>query len=414
MNLQEKRKGSLPQSFLYLLASHGFGAVLSFGIMSLLGRQLGADGLGIYSSVLAWVFVLMLMSELGLGTLTIRHLSQHPEETRAFVRLSLLIRLVMGTISSLLFVGIIAVLTPRNAQSWLIALPMLFILPTYSTFSAVFRTFERMQWVSLLNLGMLFTQIALLAHLLNTNTLSLANALIANTLTSLGQLAVAGVLYFIHIQRVAPLTPTLSLKALLESAFPFALASFLGAIQARLAIILLERFASPYDVGYFVVALRYMDVVRLLPMAYYDALFPRLSSQQTIPERQRIFWGAMRLLTVYGVAMTALIIAFAPSLVALVLGTPQTVASNILIIYALGILPLCWRGVLSLFYYAMGYEAVANRITATIIGVFLLSVLGFGIGAKVETVAWVLVWGDALACVFLWMNRPYPLRAGAE
>lgn len=401
---------SLAQNALTLLASHGLGAVLSFVIMAWLGRGLGADGLGRYGALLAWVTVLVLLSELGLGTLTLRQVARTPHETRPYVWHVLRLRLLVSAGAVLAFLGL-GVAVGGELVLWLWCAPMVAILPVYGVFSAVFRALERMAWVALLNVGMLLAQVGLLAVLDAQGTLTLERALIVNTFTSLAQLGVAVGLYGAVVVRHLPTAVVAyDVRDLLRQALPFAIASALGALQARLAIVLLEQSTSAHVVGFFVVALRYVDVVRLFPMAYYDALFPRVAHSQTVEALGRTFRRALLTMGAYGVVASVVLAWGSPFAVWLVLGQFAPVSIDTLTVFAVGVVPLCLRGVLSLFCYALDGEAVANRVSLITLAALMVSVLGFGAAARAEWLAWALVWGDMLACALLWVNRPPVLR----
>jgi O-antigen/teichoic acid export membrane protein len=353
---------------------------------------------------------LVLLSELGLGTLTLKHVARTPHEARPYVWHVLRLRLLVSALAVLAFVGLGAFLGGELAP-WLWCAPMVAILPVYGIFSAVFRALERMAWVAVLNVGMLLVQVGLLATLQANTALTLEGALIVNTLTSLGQLGVAAGLYGFVVARHLPTAVIVyDVRDLLKQALPFAIASALGALQARLAIILLERSASAHVVGFFVVALRYVDVVRLLPMAYYDALFPRVAQGQTAGELGSTFRRALFVMGAYGVVAGVALAWGAPFAVWLVLGQFAPVSIDTLTVFAVGILPLCLRGVLNVFCYALDAEAVANRVSLITLGALVLSVLGFGAAMRAEWLAWALVWGDVLACALLWANRPPILR----
>ena len=103
--------------------------------------------------------------------------------------------------------------------------------------------------------------------------------LILNVVTSAGQLIAAWGIYrwrFYDALR-ARLKAAPALLPILRRALPFALAAFFATLQTRLSVILLERLASTAEVGYFSAAVRFVEAARLVPNAFFGALFPALA-----------------------------------------------------------------------------------------------------------------------------------------
>src|SRR5438477_12267695 len=95
-NLLNLKLGHLSRNTLILLISNVGSAVLSFVLSVLIGRALGQDGLGVYSTALAWITPLSLVAEFGLGTLMTRDIAQNPASEAAYLRLTTWARLWLG------------------------------------------------------------------------------------------------------------------------------------------------------------------------------------------------------------------------------------------------------------------------------------------------------------------------------
>jgi O-antigen/teichoic acid export membrane protein len=79
-----------------LLVNNLAGAGLSFLLSALIGRVLGADGLGVYAAVAAWIFPLSLIVDFGLSMLMTRDLASLPENSTPMLRRVMLLRLLIG------------------------------------------------------------------------------------------------------------------------------------------------------------------------------------------------------------------------------------------------------------------------------------------------------------------------------
>ncbi len=281
----------LSRNTLTLLLSNMGGALLSFAISALIGRALGTEGLGVYAVAMAWVFPLSIAVEFGLGTLMTREIAQDAHSAHAYLETATLSRLLIGGAVMLLLVAAAPLISsdPLVIAGLQISAPLVIILPFYSGFTAVYKARGEMWAIPWLNIGMLFAQAVLTAAVLLAGWGVIA-ALVVNVLTSAGQLVAAWAIYRwkFYTSPPAPLSlwrggverseTGVRLLPLLRRAFPFALAGFFAALQTRLSVILLERLATTAEVGYFSAASRFVEAARLIPNAFFGALFPALSA----------------------------------------------------------------------------------------------------------------------------------------
>ncbi|MCA9915928.1 MAG: oligosaccharide flippase family protein, partial [Anaerolineae bacterium] len=219
-----------------LLLSNAGGALLSFLLSVLIGRVLGSDGLGVYAAALAWVLPLSMVAEFGLGTLLTREVAQSPEKSHAYLRASVIERMVFGGwLATVLWLLAPALSdNPAIVQGIRIAAPLIVIQPFYSSFTAIFRAHQIMQPIAWLNLGMLLSQVGLTAVVFASGG-DVLLALIVNTATSAGQLLAAWMIY--RWRFYVPAKTRIRLVPMLRAAYPFAIAAVLAAVQSRLNII---------------------------------------------------------------------------------------------------------------------------------------------------------------------------------
>jgi O-antigen/teichoic acid export membrane protein len=164
---------------------------------------------------------------------------------------------------------------------------------------------------------------------------------------------------------------------LLRRAFPFALAALFAALQTRLSMILLERLATTAEVGYFSAASRFVEAARMIPNAYFGALFPVLSALAANPaDLARTFRRALWGLTAFGIAAGIGFSVLALPLLTLTYGVPFAPAAPVLALLGWSLLLSLLRGGRTLYLYALGQEKRVNRVNAVVIGLqALLSLL---------------------------------------
>jgi O-antigen/teichoic acid export membrane protein len=399
-------KTRLSRNTFALLLSNGGSALLSFGLSVLIGRVLGETGLGVYAAALAWVFPLSLLAEMGIGTLITRDVAQQPDSSHAYVRQSVLIRLVAGGGLLLCLWSIAPFLSnhPQVVRGIRVSAPLLLIQPLYSTFTAIFRARQVMQPIAYLNLGMLIAQVSLSVVVL-WNGYGIIALFVVNLLTSAGQLVAAWGVY--RMRFYAPAGVRLPYRALMRRALPFAVAAVLAAVQLRLTIILLERFASTAEVGLYAAAARFVEAGRMLPHAFFDALFPLLAGMAAAHEKfERFFRRVMIGLMVFGLLFGAGITLIDEGLIDVTYGDRFSGAVPVLWIAAWGLLPLLLKQGRTLYWYAQGHEQFVNVMTVLVIvcqaliGLWLIPRYG------AEGAALTALLAESIGFLLLWLLSP--------
>lgn len=354
----------LSQNTLILLVSNGGSAVLSFLLAVLIGRFYGDIGLGVYASVLAWIFPLSFIVEFGFGTLITRDIAQHPDLASEYLRLTWQFRTLIGGC----LIVILWVLSPMLVDEpigIIISSPLIIILPAYSAYTAIFRAHQRMLSIGFLNLGMLISQVILTSFALFIQA-DITWLFIINTLTSLGQLLVARWIYRRYFYEKTKSTFTLRLRDLISQSRPFAIAGILSAIQARFSILWLENISTPMIVGLFVASLRFIDGARMIPNALFGAIYPALSALSNNRRAlHQLFLRMLLGLGIYGIIIAIFLGLFAEDILRFTFGEDFIPAKNALSIMGVMLISFVLRSGWSLYWYALGREKAVNCILMT-------------------------------------------------
>lgn len=367
--------GRLSRHTLLLLASNAGGAVLLFALSVLIGRTLGRDGLGVYSVALAWVFPLSMLVDFGLSTLATRAVAQRPDDADGQLAQMATARLLIGVPAALLLALAAPLLSDDAAviDGLRVSAPLVAILPAYSSLTAVFKGLGAMWPIPLLNVGMLLAQVGLSALVLAQGG-GVVGLLVVNTVTSLAQLAAAWVLWR---RMFRPRTVTsgvrfrwAALRDLLRQAWPFALAAVFAALQVRVSVIVLERAADVDQAAYFAAASRFTEAARLLPNAFFGALFPALSALAVNPPQLRqVFRRAAGWLSLFGVAVVVGAWQLGEPVLRLTYGDDFAPAAIALRLLAVALTLSLLRGAVTLLMYAKGREQRVNFINGLALAV---------------------------------------------
>ncbi len=359
-------RSTLGRNALILLMNNAGGAVLAFFISVLIGRQLGAAGLGQYAFIIAWVTPLTMLADFGLGTLITRDVARDPANAPRILHTA---NQALPLFATILLIAAWLVLRLSDLSPIIssgIALAALLILldPWYGLYTALFRAFERMTPILVVNVGGLALQLILssLALRQNAGLIGVIGVLIA---VNVGQLA----LIWIWWRRSGCQTPYLPdsappIRTLIRRASPFALAAVIGALGVRLNVLLLEHLSGDVAVGWYSAASRFVEAGRLLPNAFFGALFPALSALAARPDALiALFRRAALLLGALSVLLAACLTATAPLLLRLAYRDSFESAVPTLILLAWSLIPSVLHALVNVYFYSRGREGQVNRVS---------------------------------------------------
>lgn len=395
----------LSHNTLILLLNNVGAASLAFVLSVVIARGFGETALGQYATVMAWVFPLSLVVEFGIGTLMTRNVAQQPATASAYLTAVFPIRLGFGVF----VIGLISVAAPTlSRDSWVvvglrIAIWLALIDALFAGYTAIFRAWEVMLPILLLNVGLLVMQLLGTALVIWSNG-TIAIFFMVMVGADVIQLWTAWMIWRWLRNRFPPMPSKIVPRALIKQAFPFMLAGVLAIIQMRVMVILIEQTLSAQHVGQYAVASRFMEAARLVPQALFVALLPNLSALTDSPRQlQRTFGMTAALLVLYSILFAGFCLVTGKWLIQLFFGAEFAEAGTILITLAWVLLPATLRALLTLYLYAYHQEWRANFwlmvgvITQLGSGFWALSQAGVMGGVMAMILSeWVVVIGSGL------------------
>jgi O-antigen/teichoic acid export membrane protein len=367
---------SISRNTLYLLIGNIGGTGLAFLLSLLIGRMLGVEALGIYSAVLAWVFSLSMLVDFGISSLFTRDLARNPENIPHYLKTGIRQRWLFGglAIAFMLLAASFISDNPAVVLGLRISAPLLLIENLFGLYTAIFRAQERMLPIALLNIGMLIVQVALSVVFIAQGIHAL---LLINMLTSLGRL---GAGWYLSTKANGE---AIAISIILKLAWPFALAGLLAVAQQRMGILMLERLSDLTELGNYAAVSRFLEAGRMIPNAFFGALFPALASLAANPQTlNRYFLRFMVMLTAFGTVLAIIGAFLAMPILSLSYGDAFLGAEQLLQIGMFSLLPSLLRSARTLYCYAIGRESFVNRVSLITLGLqfaislWLIPVLG--------------------------------------
>lgn len=322
----------------------------------LIAAQLGAAGLGSYSTAMAIWGVITLMGEAGATMFLIRELAKDRERTSSYVvhlsALSVVVSIVVILVAQLLFRNVGYEPDLETAVSVI----LLAVLPRTlnNVQEAVFIVHERTEFQALTTLVSNLLYVGMSAYLL-AQGYGVVSLLLVYTIL---QYAVTLVYYgqiTAFITRLRWTFQWATARRLIGEVKDFAATSALGALFARPEIVILSLISSPQEVGYYSAAMRVAEIWLFVPTVFLNNVFPHLSRSHHAGDRRfgSIQERATRYILAFTLPLAAGMIATADKIIPALFGDGFGSAEGLLRLLSLSmvfysLMSVVWRSLAAL------------------------------------------------------------------
>lgn len=313
---------NVARNSLVQFGGRGITMLVQLATLTLLSRYLGPDLFGHYQVVIAFLLMLNL-TDLGISTISARHLSTGEHDPEDVLGNVLAIRIVLTVISMALVMLVALVADYTRAERLGIAVASLsfpFMLLS-NTYTAIFVARLRMEYAALAAVAQALTSLLLMGIVAATSG-GLIRMLVAYDLGFLANSAVC--VYFAR----KFVRPTLSIdralvRRIVRDTAPLGAAIIVTSVYGRIDIVLLRSFTSGDSVGYYAFAYRAVDLAAPLSFLLIASVFPLLSRYHADAEHQdfrRLYQRSHDILTMAGLSLLTMIVLFARPVVDIVGG----------------------------------------------------------------------------------------------
>lgn len=400
------------------IAGYVVGVLLTVVSAAFLFRQLGVVDGGRYVLVLSTVTLAAGVTDAGLSSIGVRELSltKGPERTDLMrTLLGLRIAFTLAGIAGALAYATLAGLGGELVLGTLIAGLGIMLTNLQSAYATALMAELRLGWVTILDLlrqaatAVLIVVLAVAgAQLLPFFAVAPAAALLALVLTAR------------IVRGTIPLAPSFDRErwaALLRQTLPFALATAVGSLYIRLAILMVDLLSTPRETGLFGVSFRVVEVLIIVPQLTIGAALP-IFSRAARDDHERLQYGlglAGEAMVMLGAAVALALAAGAPIVIDVVAGADFGAAEDVLRLHGVALLlsfaAAPWGfGLVSLKRHR---EMLICAATATAVLLVALAVLVPAHGAVGG--AWATIIGEAslvLVTAYLVHRAGIPVRLG--
>jgi O-antigen/teichoic acid export membrane protein len=377
-------KNSLFQFFTSVL-----GTAAMFIVSVVLARYLGAEQYGVYSFMMWFLSLAMLIADMGVGEMTKRFVAEEtgrrdPHATKGIIRLSLIVRGSVSLVVSLLIVGLSVALAgwfhmKGHQVYFMLVGAALFPYMLVWTLINVFAGFQKYEYSTWLELVVSPFRVALVIVLMALGY-GVKEILIMYAAVWVAGLFTALVL----TRRIVPLkdlvSPSLLEPSKRKDALKYSVAAMglLGVdyvLWANAEVMFLGLYRPVTEVGFYNVAYKIPVVlVTLIPFVFGQVLLPTISEQfgrGDMDKIRRIYLTASRILMVLSFPLATVGIALARPTINLLFGAEYTPA---IILMQIVLVPFALRGLtyaVSSVIYGIKEPAYLVKIGVVLVAVSL-------------------------------------------
>lgn len=261
-----------------LLGAYVFPRLFTAASVVVAARVLGPDGFGAYGTAAAFAVILSILATLGMMPLLVRELARAPERAPGLLRAAHVVKAGSALImlAALIGIAVFALAYPSTVVAAAFLLGLGYAVGSFAeNLGAWFQAIERMHvWMQANALFGLVTGV--LGAWLVWSTGSVVWFCAAPLA---GQ--VAALLWLLgrappSLRRPGALAPG-AVSRLSRALVPFALAFVALTLFYKVDVLLLTRWRAAAEVGIYVAAYKFVDVIHALTLAGVAAVYPRLA-----------------------------------------------------------------------------------------------------------------------------------------
>jgi O-antigen/teichoic acid export membrane protein len=327
---------------LVLVALRVFMPALAVGLVLMLSRFLGVEGLGRYTLAFSFLYLFNAIAPLGLGAI----ITRDGARDKAMLNSMLSNAMTLGTIASLLLTVAMAGVAylsdyDSGTRTAILILSLALFPCTVGLFQdSAFIALERMDYLALGTLVEYIIKVGVGMLLL----------LLGFGLNSVLFMAVIGrvvgcIISAILLKRVALNTrwsydPEI-VHRLMKLAPTFLLIGIFATLYWRIDIFMLSKLQPVEQVGYYGAAWRILELAMVVPQSLCLALYPRISASalSDLPQLQKIGRGAMRYLLALSLPAAIGVTLLAGPILQLLYGEAFRTAAHTLSVLILTLVP---------------------------------------------------------------------------
>ncbi len=306
------------------MASASYVSMIANAMLTIaLARYLGANGLGIYTTVFTFVFFGTLVSSFGLPQIMVRDVAKNNLLAGSYLVNGIFIMVVFAFISWALIMGVVIFMNYPFQIKLLILLGCSSIVTgaLVNTSSSIFRAFESMDKPSLINSGISILS-SVTGIVMLWKGLGLFPVIFLIVLSSV--LNAALLLFFIK-RYLKGFIKNIDLKLcriMLKKSLPVALIRASNILTQRVDILMLSGMQGLASVGFYAAPVKIVNFISVPLQSLVGALLPRMSAQfaTSMDRLEQTYERMLKFFILFSLPVTVIVLFFSKNIILLLFG----------------------------------------------------------------------------------------------
>lgn len=261
-----------------LFVSQIISYALSFFITIFIARYLGAEGFGTISFAIALCGILIVFTELGLSTYTVREVSRDKSLARKYSSNSLSLKIILSLFTfALIFLIVTLKGYPQTTANIIYLIGIYYILGALSSiYTSIFQAFQQMEIIAI---GTIISSMVMFIGVItaiyyNTNIVIFALIYLLSNLIIF--------LYYLLINSWRLFSPKIDFdwefwKFLIKKSLPFAMVNIFALIAFRIDAVILSFILGDTVVGWYSASYNILMALLFIPAVYATSILPVFS-----------------------------------------------------------------------------------------------------------------------------------------
>lgn len=293
---------------------------LMFILIVLIARYLGDVNYGKYAFAMVFTSFFLILSDLGLSTLTIREVAREKEFAGKYFGNLSLVKLILSVVSFLLLVVIINLMNyPPDTTLAVYIAGMYVVVSSFNQFFiSFFRAFERMEYETLVRVFEKIIAFTLVVSLIYLGY-GLIEIMLAFLFSGIFSFLISCLIVLKKFTKPEFEVDISFLKHAIKEALPFGLTAVFVVIYFKIDTVMLSVMKGDAVVGWYNAAYQIIFGLMILPAAFVNAIFPIMSRyyKQSKDSLKIVYETALRYLLILAIPITVVGFIFADEIISL-------------------------------------------------------------------------------------------------
>ncbi len=352
------------------------GMVVSIIVSAYITRLLGPTSYGELSYALSLITLFSVFSSLGIEQVLYRELIKRPQDKNELLGSSIAIKIVAGSLTSLLVLVIAYISTSDPLSFWLVVIMSLsFLFNGWNIVAYEFQAEVKSRYPAIVTL-----YVTLVLSVIKLGTVVLGGGVIyLAAIVTLEQILYMIFFIFIRQKYIGSIKCWFAkwntVKYLILSSFPLMISAWFIIIYTRVDQVIIKHLLDTKSVGLYDAGVRIAEALQFIPQFIVHSLFPALLGAKIL--NGNIYSKRFIRLTLFLIVITTIIAGsitvLAKPIILILYGSEFVASIGVLQIYS-------WAGVAVAIWYVAQYFLLAeDKQFVTLLSTFLVMVINVGL-----------------------------------